>query len=230
MGIGLTKQREQREEQAVDIAYTGPNWHQCEANGCPNEGSFFGASGVVCFYHANAAVVDWPSITDCVKKTEQLRALADLWTVASLHEDINMGDDREDLWAICDAFNIEAERCINSNLRKANEQIKQRNELRAARPDGGEPEREWPLIPQVPHSKYGPGFYLLSPPYILSAWTTAMSTEISRRRVTKSSDVGVPRKAFVDEMLGRIARRAKVFYRGQAAPAQRQPVEQLEAF
>lgn len=124
-----------------------------------------------------------------------------------------MGDERVDLWAICDQFNEEAEALINRNLRKANEQIRQRNELRRARPDGGPAEKEWPLIPTVPHTEYGPGFYLLSPPYILSSWTTCMAEEIARRRSSNGKPKKMQARYDVYEILGRIRRKAKVFYR-----------------
>ena len=197
----------------LDVSYTGPNWHKCEAQGCPCEGQFYGPSGVVCNFHANAPVQLWPSITDVLIRTEQLRALADLWTMASFQENVDMEDERTDLWAICDDFNAEAEALINANLRKANAAIRERNELRRARPDGGPAEKEWPLIPAVPHTQYGPGFYMLSPPYILSAWTTAMAEAMAERRATNGKPKKMKVRYDVHEILGRIRRKAKVFYR-----------------
>ena len=208
----------------LDPAYTGPNWHQCEANSCPCEGQFYGPSGVVCLFHANAAVNMWPSITDIVTKAEQLRALADLWTVASMQENTDMGDDRVDLWAICDQFNSEADALINDNLRKANAAIRERNELRRTRPNGGPAEHEWPLIPHVPHTEYGPGFYMLSPPYILNAWVTTMAEEMASRRSTKGKPKSMHVRYDVNEILDRIRRKAKVFYRSEPK------TEQIEAF
>ena len=213
MGV-VSKKTAQAEEAAVlDPSYTGPNWHQCEAKGCPCEGHFYGPSGMVCLFHANVPVNMWPSITEIVVKTEQLRALADLWTVASLQENPDMGDDRVDLWAICDQFNEEAESLINRNLREANKKIQERNELRAARPDGGAPEKPWPLIPHVPHTEYGPGFYMHSPPYILSAWTTTMAEMMTDKKSKTAGSKKMRVRYDVNEILSRIRAKAKAFYR-----------------